>query len=278
MRRIGVTLLVMSGVIIVAARSAAPAQTLQFGAASVKPVAWQPGQYHGGDCHGTDSKYRPEVSTRPTPIGRCAFPNTVLGNIIHFAYQEPGRPSLRISGGDKWIGSDAFDVEATAENPEEATEEQLRHMLQTLLRDRFKLQFHREIHDERGFALIRVGQGRNLKASTNNGATGPIYIRREGAQLIVTGRQVTMDSLINFLGGEVQQPVQDETRLDGVYDIELRFTATDATANTTNPGLADPSGPSLFTALQEQLGLHLQPRRVPVEVFVIDHAERPSPD
>src|SRR5215472_6421898 len=133
----GVTLLVIS---IVAALSAAPAQTLQFAAASVKPVAWQPGQYHGGSCRGADSKYRPEASTRPTPLGRCAFPNTVLGNIIHFAYQEPGKPSLQVSGGDKWIGSDAFDVEATAENPADATEQQLRLMLQTLLGDRFKLQ------------------------------------------------------------------------------------------------------------------------------------------
>jgi uncharacterized protein (TIGR03435 family) len=93
--------------------SSARTLNLRFAAASIKPVRWERGQYHGGSCHGNDSKYRPEVSTRPTPLGRCILANTTLENIIRFAYQQPGRP-LEVSGLDKSISSDAFAVEAAA--------------------------------------------------------------------------------------------------------------------------------------------------------------------
>jgi hypothetical protein len=118
---------------------------LRFAAASVKPVAWKSGQYHGGSCHGIDSHYRQEVSTRPVPPGRCVFQNAGLGHIIRFAYQERERPALIISGGENWVWSEAFEVEAAAEDAG-TVEDQLRLMLQQLLRERFKFQFHDEVH------------------------------------------------------------------------------------------------------------------------------------
>jgi hypothetical protein len=68
----------------------APAGNLgsRFFAASIKPVRWERGQYHGGNCHGIDSHYIAQSGTRPVPLGRCIFPNTVLANIIEFAYKE----------------------------------------------------------------------------------------------------------------------------------------------------------------------------------------------
>jgi uncharacterized protein (TIGR03435 family) len=249
----------------------------RFAAASVKPVRWQPGQYHGGDCHGIDSKYRAEASTRPTPLGRCIFPNTTLGNIVQFAFHESGKPSLRISSEDKWILSDAFEVQATAENVAETTEEQLRQMLQAFLRDRFKLQVHLGMHEERGFALVRAASDPKLISKNSEVPSGPIFLRRDSAQLMVTGTQVTIESLVNFLSGELQQPIQDETGMDGVYEMVFHFRPADANGSDAAPNnIADPSGPSLFTALQEQLGLRLEPRRVTVETLVIDHVEHPS--
>jgi uncharacterized protein (TIGR03435 family) len=252
---------------------------LRFAAASVKPVTWQRGQFHGGTCHAIDSNYRPEVNTRPVPVGRCGFENAALGNIIRFAYQERERPAVIISGGDKWIWSDAFEVVTTAENTADTTEDQLRLMLQTLLRERFNLQFHKEIHEEQGFALMKAGNGRSLNASkANQSQTGPIYIRREGAQLFLTGEQVTIESLVDFLSGNLQQPIQDETGLGGVYAIAVHFTPAEANGNNTTgiAGTSEDPGPSLFTALQEQLGLKLQPRKIPVHMMVIDRAEKPS--
>jgi uncharacterized protein (TIGR03435 family) len=249
----------------------------RFAAASVKPVRWQPGQYHGGDCHGIDSKYRAEASTRSTPLGRCVFPNTTLENIIEFAFKESGKAALRISSEDKWISSDAFEVQATAENAAETTEEQLRLMLQAFLRDRFKLQFHLRTHEERGFALARAVSGPKLMSKNSEVRSGPIFLRRDGAQLMVTGTQATVESLINFLSGELQQPIQDETGMDGVYEMVFHFRPADANGSDATPNdIANASGPSLFTALQEQLGLRLERRTVTVETLVIDHVEHPS--
>jgi uncharacterized protein (TIGR03435 family) len=250
----------------------------RFVAASIKPVRWERGQYHGGNCHGIDSHYIAQIGTRPVPLGRCIFPNTVLGNIILFAYKEPGQPSLSSSGGDKWIGDDAFEIEATAENPASATEEQLRSMVRMLLSDRFKLQFHTETHEEQGFALVSAGNGRSLKRSSTETQSGPLYVRENGAEMTVAGPQVTLESLINFLSGHLARPIRDQTELDGVYDVTLRFTPTDESANAAiQEHLADePARQSLFTAIQEQLGLRLEPKKVPVKALLITHVDRPS--
>ena len=269
-----VTLLLSTSII-----TGAQKKPLVFEVASVKPVTWQPNQFHGGSCHGIDSNQRAEVNTRLVHLGRCGFENAALGNMIRFAYQERGRPALIISGGDKWIWSDAFEVQATAENTAATTEEQLRLMLQALLRERFKLRFHDEIHEEAGFVLVKASNGRSLKSSkADQEHTGPIYIRRDGAELLLTGEQITIGSLVDFLSGNLQQPIRNETGLDGVYAITLRFTPAEASGNATT-ALPEPSeapGPSLFTALQEQLGLELEPRKIPVHIMIIDHAEKAS--
>jgi uncharacterized protein (TIGR03435 family) len=259
-------------------KPAAENPSSRFVAASIKPVRWERGQYHGGNCHGIDSHYIAQVGTRPVPLGRCIFPNTVLGNIIQFAYKEHGQPSFPISGGEKWIEDDAFEIEATAENPASATEEQLHSMVKTLLSDRFKLRFHLETHEEQGFVLVSARNGRSLKRSSIETQAGPLYVRENGAEMTVTGPQVTLDSLINFLSGHLARPIRDETGLDGVYNVTLRFTPSDerATAATREQLAAEPAGQSLFTAIQEQLGLRLEPKKVSVKAFVIDHVERPS--
>jgi uncharacterized protein (TIGR03435 family) len=154
-------------------------------------------------------------------------------------------------------------------------------MLQTLLRERFKLELHRETREERGFALVNADNGPKLKkAEGEEIQTGPIFLRKDGSQLIVNGEQVTVESLINFLSREIQKPIQDETFLDGVYQIALHFIPADANGNGADSNNVGPTsiGPSLFTALQEQLGLRLEPRKVPVETLFIDHVEHPSED
>jgi uncharacterized protein (TIGR03435 family) len=114
-----------------------------------------------------------------------------------------------------------------------------------------------------------------MRASKSN-QTEPVSIRREGAQLFLKGEQVTIESLVDFLSGDLQQPIQDETGLDGVYKIALHFTPVEANGNDIVAGAAEVPGSSLFTAVEEQLGLKLQPRKIPVRVVVIDHAEKPD--
>jgi uncharacterized protein (TIGR03435 family) len=96
--------------------------------------------------------------------------------------------------------------------------------------------------------------------------------------MTVAGPQVTLESLINFLSGQLARPIRDQTGLDGVYDVTLRFTATDESANAAiQEHLADePARQSLFTAIQEQLGLRLEPKTVPVKALLITHVDRPS--
>src|SRR5690242_20263570 len=79
---------------------------LTFDIASIKPIDRELGNYHGGSCHGIDSKYRPDVTTHAPPLGRCVFPNTTLANIIQYEFGDPDRNPLQIVGGDKWVRSD----------------------------------------------------------------------------------------------------------------------------------------------------------------------------
>jgi uncharacterized protein (TIGR03435 family) len=251
----------------------------RFDAATIKPIPSAQGQFHGGSCHGVDSQYRPDISTSPPPLGRCVFPNTVLGNILEYAYSAPGKPRFPISGGDKWVGSETFELQATAGDPSGVTEQQLILMLRTFLREQSKLQFHWETHEEQGFALVQAGNGRSLKVPNGNETRpGVVFAHQEGSELVISGDEIPVQALINFLSGNLRQTIQDETKLGNVYDVVLRFTpSAGETTNTLNSDgtVAAAPGPSLFTALQDQLGLRLVSQKVTVETFVIDHVEHP---
>ena len=242
----------------------------------------------------------------PAPGGRFIVRNNTFRDLIPFAYAIPQQTaSFRIIGGPKWIDEDRFDI--TANVMGSWTPQQMSEMLRTLLLDRFKLVARRETRELPTYALVELSQafGPQLRRSAiDQGACDArraAIQRREpvppippGAKPVCgTGRTIPgtitatgwpMDTLASALVPFVGRLVSDRTQLSGLYDFELRWTPErvpqgppDVPRDAPLPNV-DPNGPSLFTALQEQLGLKLEPTRGQVEVVVIDHVERPPPD
>ena len=221
-------------------------------------------------CQGVDTRIPPTAVTIPG-LGRCKVIRMGLKNIISFAYSRnlnPGQVDKLITGGPAWISSNRFDIDAKAEDSS-VTEAQLRLMLQALLVERFKLQVHQERREASGFALVVAKGGPKLTESKPE--SRPSSGGRVGQ---VTAQNVTLsDSLLRFLntGTALDGPVIDRTGLHGKYDFTLKWAA-----DSVSPNTAEPSGPSVFTAVQEQLGLRLEGIKTTVEVWVIDRVELPS--
>lgn len=234
---------------------------VQFEVASVKVN--KNGNGVRGGCRGIDSKYTAgEVGTAP-PLGRCVITAARLSHLIGIAWQ---LPMDEINNAPDWVirGFDRFDIQAEADDPTKTTEAQLRAMLQALLVDRFRLKFHPETVERSGFALVVGEKGARLSASkaqdadvSFGGAPKPM-----SPSITLSARRYTMARLAEMLSGMRQQPIVDKTGLSGVYDFTLHWD--------------DDQGPTLATALREQLGLKLEPEKVPVELFVIDSAQKPS--
>jgi uncharacterized protein (TIGR03435 family) len=189
-----------------------------------------------------------------------------------------------ITGGPAWIRSERFAVQGLM--PEAApaatlggflngTAPALEAMLRAMLVDRFKLAVHREMRDARVFALVAARGGAKVPAAKGD---EPISYRMQRTRdanglvadhLIVSRADTTYIALMLTL--VMRTPVVDRTGLSGTFSFDLAFSPQDPAAGET-------SAASIFTALQEQLGLRLEDSRAPVEVVVIDRAERPSED
>jgi uncharacterized protein (TIGR03435 family) len=175
----------------------------------------------------------------------------------------------QVVGGPEWIRTDWYDIEAKAESLS-AGRDQIVIMLQSLLRDRFKLLLHRE---KRDFTIY------NLIVDTDGGpklrrlATGEASRCRRDNSAVCGIR--TTSQLASWLRQIVGHPVFDKSSIDGTFDVLLDFD-TYSIRGQTPP--SDYDKPSVFTALREQLGLRLESAKAPVDVLVIDHVERPTPD
>ena len=200
-------------------------------------------------------------SISPYGLERFSIQSASLTLLISFAY---GVSDDQISGGPGWRNSEYYDVTAKAEDGVRLTYDELRPRLQALLVQRFKLAAHREMKQLPGYALVVGADGARLKRSETDTATlGSIL---PGG---LRAPSISMDSFAGMLARAVGRPVVNGTGLNGNYEITIDY-APDA--------VADSSLPSIFTALQEQLGLRLQSRVLPVETLVIDHAEHPTTD
>jgi uncharacterized protein (TIGR03435 family) len=225
-------------------------QVLSFEAATVKPSQAPPGSSSG------------IVEDK----GRIVGTNVTLRRCIRGAYD---LPETLIVGGSKWVDEERFDIQAVAGRP--AGGDDLMAMLRTLLADRFHLVVHRETRDISGYALVLGKDG--LKAAESAPGTGASDSARRGS---LDSKASTMKNLAQKLSDALRAPVVDFTGLAGKYDVNLTWNPEDlAAASATKPS-AELSGPSIFTALQEQLGLKLESRKVPVEVIVIDSATMPA--
>jgi uncharacterized protein (TIGR03435 family) len=240
----------------------AEAGSPRFEVASVKPSALTEGLR--GGCRGIDSRYAPSQEAAAPPLGRCVITNARLSHLILIAWRLSDIQLLKSK--PTWIarGSDRFAIEAKAEDPRTATEEQLLKMLQTLIIERFQLKFHREKVERAGFALKVGKKGFKPKHAAEETArrAGEGGKPLPGQPVTINAREYSMTKLAAILSGYGPGPVVDQTGLTDFYSFRLSWDET--------------AGPSLFSALQDQLGLRLEPRKVPVEYFIVDSAEKPS--
>jgi uncharacterized protein (TIGR03435 family) len=230
-------------------------------------------------------KPSPSTSGRMTmksDPGRISYTNITLKRVLLSAYDVK---SYQISGPD-WLETLRFDI--TAKVPEGASKEQILSMMQNLLATRFKMAVHRESKELPIYALLVAKNGPKIKPvsaespgeeelagmKANEGKDGfPVLSLQAPALIIetrngrgrITAKEVPIARLADVLFGEVGRPVFDMTGLAGNYSFVFYFAPE---------GSADTSEPSIFAALQEQIGLRLEARKGPVELLVIDHAEK----
>jgi uncharacterized protein (TIGR03435 family) len=185
------------------------------------------------------------------------------------AYQLKGR--YQISGGPSWLDSDSdrFNIAAIALGDKAPSPENVRLMLQSLLADRFQLKVHREIKEGPVYALVVGKNGPRLKVSKPDEESSITASGNRTANITMANQ--TADRLALQLADSLDRPVIDKTGLTGHYDIKLTWIPEYAGA--PRPGSDDVD---IFTAVQEQLGLKLEPQKAPIEILVVDHAERPS--
>jgi uncharacterized protein (TIGR03435 family) len=191
------------------------------------------------------------------------------GTLLTFIEQAFGMKEYQITGPD-WLKKERFDIVAIASH---VNNDQLRPMLQELLKERFKLEVHRESKVLPVYALVPGKSGAKIQAVKAEGDSG-VW----GGVGKLTVKKLSMAHFAETLSGQMDRPVLDMTGLDGVYDFTLQYTPEtqpQVTGDGQSPAAPDlAAGPSIFTALQEQLGLKLESRKAPVEILVIDHAEK----
>ena len=222
------------------------------------------------------------VSIKPTPPGKLSIaietaPGRFLakGATVNFLLQYGyGLQAFEIVGGPSWTESDRFEIEGKFDGEDSPT--RMIPMLREVLADRFKLKFHRETRQLPVYELVVAKSGAKLQAP------GLKTMGREPRFAPSAGRLVasnqTMPALATALTRTLRRRVLDKTSLKDHYDFVLQWTPDDNQTPPLRPSAtaSDPNGPSIFTAIQEQLGLRLESSRGPVEVLVIDHVEQPS--
>lgn len=233
---------------------------------------------------------------------RFTATNVPLRDLIRFAYDVQ---DVRLIGGPDWIRTERFDIVAKADQPLPAWSPsgppmRLLLMVRSLLADRFGLVVHQETRDLPVYALVVAREDRkfgpdiraskldcesqaktDIPGASGGAASAECGMRIAPGQMAIGG--VPMSQFAMVLSNFVQRVVLDRTLLAGNFDFRLSWTPDRLPQGPPPPGApslppVDPNGPSLFAALQEQLGLKLEPARAPLEVLVIDRVERPTPD
>jgi bla regulator protein BlaR1 len=221
------------------------------------------------------------------PGGGLRTSGATMKYLISLAYDVK---FFQISGGPRWIEGDRFDIVAKPEHsaeaetvpgdPRQVTEPQYRTMkaqmrprLQALLADRFQLELHRETREAPIYAMVEGKGGPKLVPDDRREGKTAWGLSVGKGQL--TGNVASLPMLVTALSNQLGRPVVDRTGLTGTFDFKLEWTPdTPRAADADSP--PDSSGLSLFTAIQQQLGLRLEARKGPVEMLMIDRVEKPS--
>jgi uncharacterized protein (TIGR03435 family) len=192
--------------------------------------------------------------------GRVTLANATLGDCLKFAYELVS--DAQLSGPD-WISSSdiRFDIDGRAHA--DTPRDQLLLMLRTLLAERLKLVVHHE-ERERSFLALVIGKGGPKFSASKPDPEARTRDVTFGGR--ISGVQLSMSTLAVLLSRFERQTIVDRTSLRGLYDLKLEW--------ALSPGADAATGPSIYTALQEQLGLKLESRKGPLDVLIVDHAEK----
>jgi uncharacterized protein (TIGR03435 family) len=240
-----------------------------------------------------------EVGRRPG--GRLVAVNATAVRLLRYAYAVQDHQLVALPA---WAGTERFDINAKmADEPPRlpGPDDPFLVATRALLAERFKLVAHRDTRELDAYALVKVRQdaklGANLRTSAQDcpdalnkarlsgapavDASGaPLCGIREGEGGRLRAGGTSMSLFVSFLAARLGRAVLDRTDLNGYWNFELTYSDLPQGARpaAANAQPVDPNAPSLFTALQEQLGLKLEATRAPVEVVVIDRLERPTSD
>jgi uncharacterized protein (TIGR03435 family) len=214
---------------------------------------------------------KPSSGNAPLAVERRAdrllVTNATLAWLIKWAYDLDDDRLLAIPPAAERA---RFDIVAKA--PESPVRGRIQLMTQTLLRDRFRLQVHHEARRLDSYALVKAG-ALKVRIVSDDGKPAPSNPFSMSSAGRLRGTHVTAAMLAKVLTDQLRRPVQDESRVDGFFDFTLEWTP-DSAADA-----GDPARPALFTAIREQLGFALEPRRTLVDVTVIDHVDvTPTPN
>jgi uncharacterized protein (TIGR03435 family) len=264
---------------------------MRFDVASIRPSP--PADNFMYPPRGTAENFSARMATVESMIGFAYDIPVTIGMSVdpaHFFLPHP----LNITGAPAWVDSDRYDLtakagpetlEAWSKLPKDQQTEELRGMMRALLAERFHLTMRHETRQMPVWALMMAKGGPKFKETAgpppdvNDGIdpakqydkSKPYRSRWKLGPGVIQGQDVTIGNFDGMLGSmrEIEsRKILDRTGLTGEYDLTLKWASVD------DPREAD--GPSLFTAIQEQLGLKLESTRAPMEVVVVDHIERPS--
>jgi uncharacterized protein (TIGR03435 family) len=200
--------------------------------------------------------------------GKLTFANASLSDCVKFAY---GIVSDEQLSGPDWIKSLEVRFDIVAQAAPDTPRDQLEIMLQALLADRLKLTVHHEQKQLSYMALIPGKNGPKLRAVKPD----PASAANPAARGHINGGQMSMKLLATLLSRFEREIVVDQTGLSGPFEVKLDWTPDDGVAPKADDA---PTGPSIYAALQEQLGLRLEARKGPLDVLVVDHAEKVPSD
>jgi uncharacterized protein (TIGR03435 family) len=205
--------------------------------------------------------------------------NTTLTEIIAFAY---GVQQKQVVGGPTWMDSDHFDVSAQPDLQGQPSDKQWKSMVKKLMADRFGLKFHADKREMAAYVLTMTPGGNKMTANTSGGALPGLFFTKLGTLRV---NNATMSDFSNLMQSSVfDRPVVNHTALDGRWDFILKWTPDETqfpgapAAMKVAPPQTDAADapPTVYKAMQEQLGLKLESTKAQVDVMVVDHVEKPT--
>jgi uncharacterized protein (TIGR03435 family) len=267
MLRLGVLMILQSGVLSAQSTQEKPSQIIPM-ASNADP------SFEVATINPTN----PDHPAHALPLGhRIDFPGTTVRFLLAFIYDVHDK---QIVGAPDWIASEKYDFDGVADAPGTPNLQQIQIMFQKLFADRLQLRFHHEKREMSTYILTVAKSEPKLTVSPDDptGYHSLLGMPERGMK----GHNLTMaDFAARLQSGILDRPVVDQTNLHGKYDFLLKWTPDESQFNQVGARIPPPSDvanapPGLFTAIQEQLGLKLSPKKAFVDVLVIDHIERPS--